>query len=184
MSRKPHAAPGQAAGARARPLWLALLVALGLGMAVALYAWLDSRRSGGLTPPSSQAEAVSPSAAAGPAANVGPQVSGRVVLASRLQAQLSPQDVVTLSAHLVDGPRLPVAVLKKHVRDLPLDFNLDASTATNPTLRLSPSMHVVVVARLSRAGQTASQPGEPQGYSQPVPVGSHGVLIEINDAPK
>ena len=85
---------------------------------------------------------------------------------------------------VVDGPRLPVAVLKTQVRDLPLDFKLDASTATNPTLRLSPSMHVVVVARISRAGQTAPQPGEPQGYSQPVPVGSHGVLIEINDAPK
>ena len=161
MTRKPRAAPGQAAGVRARPLWLALLAAMGLGIAVALYAWLDSRRSAALTPPSTQAEAVSPSAAAGPTATVGPQVSGRVVLASRLQAQVSPQDVVTLSALLVDGPRLPVAVLKTQVRDLPLDFKLDASTATNPTLRLSPSMHVVVVARISRAGQTAPQPPHP-----------------------
>ena len=54
----------------------------------------------------------------------------------------------------------------------------------SPTLRLSPSMQVVVGARISRTGQATPQAGDLQGYSQPVPVGARGLQIEINDTVK
>ena len=113
---------------------------------------------------------------------MGAQVSGRLVLGQALQTKIKPDDTVFIFARLVDGPRMPVALLKRRASELPLDFNLDASTATSPTLRLSPSMALVVSARISRSGLAAPQPGDWQGTSQPVAVGARDVFIEINDS--
>lgn len=109
----------------------------------------------------------------------GAQLSGRVVLAPELASQVKPDDTVFIFARLLDGPRMPVAQLKRRAADLPLTFNLDAAAATNPTLRLSPSMQLVVSARVSRSGQAAPQAGDLWGASPPVPVGTAGLLIEI-----
>ena len=108
------------------------------------------------------------------------QVSGRVVLADALRGQVAPGDTVFIFARLLDGPRAPVAVLKRRASELPLDFRLDESTATNPTLRLSASTLLVVGARISRSGQAAPQPGDLRGNAGPVPVGTGGMLIEID----
>ncbi len=110
----------------------------------------------------------------------GAQISGRVVLSAALQARVQPEDTVLIVARVLDGPRMPVAVLKRRASELPLDFTLDDSTATTPTLRLSPSMQLVVAARILRGGQAVAQPGDLQGISLPVPVGSRGLLVEIN----
>lgn len=134
----------------------------------------EAQRRGGLAP----------GAAAPAAAGAGAQVSGRVVLAAALQGRIKPDDTVLIFARLVDGPRMPVAVLKRRAGDLPLDFKLDESTAMSPSLRLSPSMQLVVGARVSRSGQAMPQPGDLQGFSQPVPVGSSGLQIEITDTVK
>ena len=114
-----------------------------------------------------------------PAATAGARISGRVVLANALKAQVKPDDTVLIFARLVDGPRMPVAVLKRKASELPLDFQLDESTAMNPQLRLSPSMQVVVGVRVSRSGQAMPQAGDLQGFSEPVPVGTAGLRIEI-----
>ena len=111
---------------------------------------------------------------------IGAQLSGRVVLSAALQARVQPEDTVLIVARVLDGPRMPVAVLRRRAGELPLDFTLDDSTATTPTLRLSPSMQLVVAARILRAGQAVAQPGDLQGISLPVPVGSRGLLVEIN----
>ncbi len=117
-------------------------------------------------------------------ANAGAQVSGRVVLSKALQSQIKPNDTVLIFARLVDGPRMPVAVQKRRASELPLSFKLDETTAMNPGLRLSPSMQVVVGARVSRSGQAMPQPGDLQGFSQPVPVGTKDIQIEISDTVK
>jgi cytochrome c-type biogenesis protein CcmH len=57
---------------------------------------------------------------------------------------------------------------------------LDDKAALNPGLKLSPSMLVVVGVRFSKSGQAGAQPGDLQGFSDPVPVGSKGLRIEIN----
>ena len=113
-------------------------------------------------------------------ASAGAQLSGRVVLHATLKARVNPDDTVLIVARLLDGPRTPVAVMKRRASELPLDFKLDDSAATTPTLRLSPSMQLVVAARILRAGQAAAEPGDLLGTAQPVPVGTHGLLIEIN----
>ena len=97
-----------------------------------------------------------------PTASSGAQLSGRVVLSAALQA------------------RVPVAVQKRRASELPLDFKLEDSAATTPNLRLSPSLQLVVAARILRAGQAAAEPGDLLGTSPPVAVGTHGLVIEIN----
>jgi len=113
-------------------------------------------------------------------ASAGPQVSGRIELSPALKGQAGPEDTILIFARVVDGPRMPVAVLRRQVKELPLDFVLDEKAAMNPGLKLSPSMLVTVGARISKSGQAAAQPGDLQGFSEPVPVGTKGLRIEIN----
>ena len=157
------------AEARQRPSARLLVgaVLLGLLAAVVAWAWRDA--------PQAQ-----PSPAPAPQASAGAQLSGRVMLDAALKARVKPDDTVLIVARLLDGPRTPVAVQKRRASELPLDFKLDDSAATTPTLRLSPSMQLVVAARILRAGQVAAEPGDLAGTAQPVPVGTHGLLIEIN----
>jgi cytochrome c-type biogenesis protein CcmH len=114
------------------------------------------------------------------AATAGPQVSGRIERSPALQAQVRPEDTVMIFARVVDGPRMPIAALRREARELPLEFVLDDKAALNPGLKLSPSMLVVVGVRVSKSGQAGAQPGDLQGFSDPVPVGTKGLRIEIN----
>jgi cytochrome c-type biogenesis protein CcmH len=133
----------------------------------------EAQRRGGLSPP--------PAALAATAgATAGARVSGRIELAPALAASVQPGDTVMVFARVVDGPRMPVAVLRKPAGAWPMSFTLDESTAMNPGLKLSPSMQVVVGVRIGKSGQAAAQPGDLQGFSEPVPVGTQGLRIEVN----
>ena len=68
----------------------------------------------------------------------GPQVSGRIELSPALKAQVKPEDTVMIFARVVDGPRMPIAALRREARELPLEFVLDDKAALNPGLKLSP----------------------------------------------
>ena len=106
-------------------------------------------------------------------------VSGTVVLAPALKGQVQPQDTVFVLARAAEGPRMPLAVLRAQVKDLPLAFTLDDSQAMAPGAGLSSATRVVVTARVSRSGQAAPQPGDLEGQSAAVPVGAKDLRIEI-----
>lgn len=128
--------------------------------------------------PSGKAPAArAPAAAAAP----GREVAGRIVLAPALQAQVSPEDTLFVFARPTLGSRMPVALLRKKVRDLPLEFRLDDSMAMVPDIRLSALSAVVVGARISRRGDATPHSGDLQGLSAPVAVGSRDVKIEITE---
>ncbi|MFO1339827.1 MAG: tetratricopeptide repeat protein [Burkholderiaceae bacterium] len=124
-----------------------------------------------------------PPAPANPvAAAIGASVSGRVELAPALAAQAAPDDTVFVFARAAEGPRMPLAILKKKVRDLPLDFTLDDSLAMSPQARLSQVPRVVVGARVSKSGQAMPQPGDLEGLSDPVAPGTQGLKLTIGKA--
>jgi cytochrome c-type biogenesis protein CcmH len=75
---------------------------------------------------------------------------------------------------------MPLAVIRKQVKDLPMPFTLDDRTAMSPQAPLSGSRQVVLVARVSHSGNPLAQPGDLQGMSGPVAVGATGVRLEIN----
>lgn len=115
------------------------------------------------------------------AAVAGPVLRGTVALAERLRAQVKPEDVVFVFARPAEGPRMPLAVVKAQVKDLPLSFALDDSMAMSPAARLSGSPRVVVTARISRTGQAGPQAGDLTGESGVVASDAQGVRIEIAD---
>ena len=109
-------------------------------------------------------------------------VSGTVRLSAQLKAQAAPEDSVFIFARPADGSRMPLAILRKQVKDLPLNFTLDDSLAMSPAARLSLAQQVIVGARISKSGQAMPQPGDLQGLSAPVKVGTTGLVVEISSA--
>ena len=113
------------------------------------------------------------------AAPSGPGISGTVRLAAALQSQAAPEDTVFIFARPAEGARMPLAIVRRQVKDLPFDFKLDDSQAVSPAARLSGVKRVIVGARISKSGQAMPQPGDLEGLSAPVDVGAAGVMVEI-----
>ena len=107
-------------------------------------------------------------------------ISGIVTLAPVLRDRADPDDTVFVYARPQSGPRMPLAVLRKHVKDLPLRFTLDDSLALAGGARLSGATTVVVGARIAKGGNAVAQDGDLQGQLLPVQVGSRNLKIEIN----
>lgn len=155
----------------------------------------DARQQGGLPAPQAATAAPAPttapalsagstatqtpaSAAAGALAAV---VQGSVTLSPALAQQVQPGDTVFVFARAAEGPRMPLAILRHEVKDLPLQFTLDDSTAMAPQMRLSLHPRVVISARISKSGQATPTAGDLVGQSAPVANTARGVDIEINE---
>ena len=107
-------------------------------------------------------------------------LQGRVSISGKLKAQASADDTVFIFARAVEGPPMPLAVLRKQVRDLPFAFALDDSMAMAPGMKLSGHARVIVGARVSKSGDPAPQPGDLRGASAPVANDAQGVSVVID----
>ncbi len=108
-------------------------------------------------------------------------VEGRVTLAPELAAKAAPEDTVFVFARAAEGPRMPLAIVRKQVKDLPFDFRLDDTMAMSPQSRLSSVPRVVIGARISKSGDATARVGDLQGLTEAVPVGSRGLTVRISD---
>lgn len=115
-----------------------------------------------------------------PQSNQAAAISGKVSLSPQLLGKVNPDDTVFILARAAEGPKMPLAVLRKQVRDLPMEFTLDDSMAMQPQLKLSGFDQVVVVARISKSGTPMAQPGDIEGKSASVKPGSKGLRITID----
>ena len=106
-------------------------------------------------------------------------VSGQVRLSAALKSQTSPTDVVFVYAVPANGERMPLALLKTTVAQLPLSFTLDDSSAMLPDRKLSGASQVLVKARISKSGNAIPQSGDWEGSLGPVKVGATGLDLEI-----
>ena len=147
----------------------------------------EARRRGGApaTPATQAAPAAATTAAATPAAASPAQsVSGRVTLKPSLRAQVTPDDTVFIFARAPSGSRMPLAIMRRKVSDLPLDFSLDDSQAMSPATALSTVSQVVVGVRITKTGSAVPAPGDLQALSAPVALGTRNIQLEIADAVK
>ena len=128
--------------------------------------------------------AAAPAAPPAMAASAVARLSGTVRLSPALAAQAGPDDTVFIFARPAEGARMPVAILRKQVKDLPLSFTLDDTLAMAPEAKLSLFPQVVVSARISRSGQAAPTAGDLTGQSAVVANTASGLAIEINEVVK
>ena len=118
------------------------------------------------------------------AANPALAITGRVSLSPALLAKTSPTDFVFILARAAEGPKMPLAVIRKQVKDLPMTFTLDDSMAMQPQMKLSGFDKVVVLARVSKSGTPMAQPGDLEGSAGIVKPGTRGLNITIDSTVK
>ena len=141
----------------------------------------EARQRAGMPAVALAASAAPAASAAGTVAQTGASVQARISLAPALAAKAAPEDTVFIFARALQGSKAPLAILRRQVKDLPLEVTLDDSTAMSPALRLSTQTQVVVGARVSKSGNAMPQPGDLQGLSPTVAVGARGVQLVIAD---
>jgi cytochrome c-type biogenesis protein CcmH len=107
-------------------------------------------------------------------------IIGTVSLAPALLARAAPTDTVFIFARAAEGPRMPLAIVKKQVSDLPFTFQLDDSMAMSPQMKLSNFADVVVGARISKSGQATPTAGDLTGQSAPLKLGGAAVSLVID----
>jgi cytochrome c-type biogenesis protein CcmH len=110
----------------------------------------------------------------------GKTLSGMVTLAPDLAKNVKPDDTLFVVARPQEGSRMPLAMLQKKVKDLPLQFTLDDSMGMSPAVKLSTAGKVVVSARITKSGSPMPEKGDLSGQSVPVSVGVNNLAIEIN----
>ncbi len=138
----------------------------------------NAEQAAGRAPPASVAQGTGTSA--GPvASSASTRITGRVVLAPALTAKVSPGDTVFIYATPTQGSRMPLAIVRTTVGQLPFNFVLDESTAMNPQVSLAGQTQVTLRARISSTGNAMPQPGDLGVMKTPVSVGATGVELKI-----
>lgn len=107
------------------------------------------------------------------------KIQGTVQLAPALRAKARKEATVFIYARAVQGPRMPLAIIRARVGDLPLTYTLDDSKAINPSMTLSRFARVEVIARVSLSGDATPKSGDLQGSSGIVTTG-HDVTVLID----
>ncbi|MGZ4955567.1 MAG: c-type cytochrome biogenesis protein CcmI [Methylobacter sp.] len=122
------------------------------------------------------AQAESKPAEPAKAANIDVQVS----LAPELQKSVSPNDTVFIYAQALSGPKMPLAIVRKQVSELPLTVSLTDAMAMMPTMKLSNFEQVKLLARVSKSGDAMQQPGDLIGVIEQVVLtdkSAHKIVI-------
>lgn len=107
-------------------------------------------------------------------------ISGEVSLSSELAAQAKPDDLLFVFARAEEGSRMPLAVMRVKVSDLPLSFRFDDSMALPGGKKISEFKTVSIEARVAKAGMAQSSSGDLFGSIKSVKPGSQNVRVVID----
>ena len=148
----------------------------------------EARALAGKAPPAKPALA-----AAGPAAEAKKDVpaktgaagrkeaiSGEVTISGKVAARANPDDLLFIFARNPEGSRMPLAVLRTQVSELPYRFVLDDTLSLPGGQKISDLAAVSLEARVAKAGKAQSAPGDLFGVTERVKPGSSQVKIVID----
>lgn len=105
------------------------------------------------------------------------RISGRASIADALRGRVQPSDTVFILARPEEGSRMPLAILRMQVSDLPRDFVLDDSSAMSPDATLSRASKVRVEIRVSKSGTAAARAGDLGGALSGIGVHAEGLTL-------
>lgn len=106
----------------------------------------------------------------------------QVSLSAALQEQVAGSDTLFVYARALQGPPMPLALVRMNAAALPVRVTLDDTTAMISGMNLSSVEQVEVVARISKSGQAKMQPGDFYGSVRPVKTsGSSQVAVMISE---
>lgn len=139
----------------------------------------SARQSANLPPLADTASAAPATAASAPASR---QIRIRVSLDPALQSRTQPEASVFVFARAATGPRMPVAVERLTVAQLPAEIVLDDADSAMPSMKLSQLSEVVIGARVSASGNAIPQPGDLEVLSPAFPLSEQAneLSLQIN----
>ena len=115
-----------------------------------------------------------------PAAAAGIRIKGRIELDSAVAKSVAPGDTVFVFARAAEGPKMPLAVLRISVKDLPTDFELTEAMAMAPGMSITSFADLVVGARVSKSGSATPQPGDWESVPVPARAGASGLVVVVS----
>ena len=115
-----------------------------------------------------------------PTAQAPETVSGEVALSGKVAAQAKPDDLLFVFARPDEGSRMPLAVVRAKVADLPLQFSFDDSMALSGGQKISDLGTISIEARVAKAGKAQSSSGDLFGIVKGVKPGTRDVKVVID----
>lgn len=112
------------------------------------------------------------------AAPAGSVLRVRVKIDRALAGKYSPDDTLYVFARALDGPPMPLAVVKRRAGEAPLTVELDDSQSMMAQRPLSSVPEIAVSARISRHGDPQPQSGDLEAV--PVPVRQNGTAQGVD----
>ena len=98
------------------------------------------------------------------------KLSIAVSVDAQTKQKLSSNDYVMIYAQRVQGLKMPLAMVKVQVKDLPMQLELSDANALSPMNKLSGEQEVNVIARVSKSGQAMKQADDIEVRSGPYKV--------------
>jgi len=102
----------------------------------------------------------------------------QIELDPALQSQLQPEQTLFIYAHPAQN-KMPLAMVTKTAKDLPLNVTLDDSQAMLPTAKLSQYQEIIISARISKTGTAAPQTGDVFGETGVIKINEVSQPIKI-----
>ena len=111
--------------------------------------------------------------------NPSPHLLVQVHLAKQLLSKVQANDTVFVYAKALQGPPMPVAIIRKQVKDLPFKVELTDANAMLSQHKLSMYKKVRIFARVSHSGEAFVKPGDLLAESQSITIAKQKQAIDM-----
>jgi len=108
-----------------------------------------------------------------------------VTVDASIKASIKPDQVLFIYAQALNGPKMPLAIVRKQAAELPLAVDLNDSMAMQPGLHLADFKQLKIIARISKTGNASTQSGDFIGTTElGLPYNEQPVSVTINQEVK